>query len=86
MSEPGGPSERTERKTVKQWREARGLTQLQLAYQTGASLSTIASLESGRYVPRITLAQAVVQALGVSLDAVEWPTKDTSKKGRPVAA
>jgi transcriptional regulator with XRE-family HTH domain len=79
-------SQPVERKSVKEWREARGLTQLELAFRTQASLSAIQSLESGRNEPRIGLALAVARALSVGLDDIAWPDYPRpAKKDAPAA-
>jgi transcriptional regulator with XRE-family HTH domain len=63
----------TERKTMKQWREERGISQMEVARRTGASLAAIQGVESGRNEPRIGMAIRIAEALGVTLDQVEWP-------------
>jgi DNA-binding XRE family transcriptional regulator len=62
----------TEKRTLKEWRQAAGLTQMALAYQAGVGLSTIADCESGRRYPRIDNAEKIANALGLSIGDIEW--------------
>lgn len=61
------------RKTIRELRDKLGLTQQDLAYKLGISISTVASMENGRHEPRLELARRVAAVLGVSTDAIEWP-------------
>lgn len=71
-----------ERKTVKQLREERGWKQIDLAYHAGTSLSTISNIEARKQEPRIALAQRIADALGVSLDAVDWTATGVDRTHR----
>lgn len=53
---------------IKVWREYRGLTQTDLAKQVGVAQSTIALLESGKYVGSLALFDRLAQALNLDLD------------------
>ena len=54
---------------IKQYREARGLSQLQLAKRLGVDNSTVCSWESGRINPSLTMAVRLADELtGGSLD------------------
>ncbi len=55
-------------RTIKVWREYRGLTQTDLAKQVGVSQSTIALLESGKYVGTLALFNELAEALNLELD------------------
>jgi transcriptional regulator with XRE-family HTH domain len=69
-------------------REARGLTQVEVAKLTGLAQTSISSYESGRRVPRLDAARALAQTYGVSLqDFSEWPieVKDRAADDRSLA-
>lgn len=69
-------------KTLKEWREARGLRQLDLAYRVGVTPATIANWESARREPSASYLHMLAKALDVSMDEIdvsEWQAK-------PVAA
>ena len=53
--------------TVKQPREARKLTQSELAEQIGVSSKTVSKWETAKGLPDISLLQPLAQALGISL-------------------
>ena len=53
--------------TVKERREAAGLTQFELAYRAGVSLRALQNLEQGGGNPRLNTVSKVAAALGVSL-------------------
>ena len=61
-----------ERKTVRQLRQERGWTQLEVAYRVRASMSTIVNLETGKHQPRMDLAQRLAELFEVPLDAIAW--------------
>jgi ribosome-binding protein aMBF1 (putative translation factor) len=52
---------------LKQAREARSISQTQLAELVGTKQPAIARLESGRVTPRIDLLQKIANALGMKL-------------------
>jgi transcriptional regulator with XRE-family HTH domain len=60
-------------KTLAQWREARGLTQFQLAARSGASLSTVTGVEASRSEPRVSTAIKLAAVLGVHVEEIAWP-------------
>ena len=53
--------------TIKQLREARNLTQAELAEKIGVSSKTISKWETAKGLPDITLLQPLAQALGISV-------------------
>lgn len=53
--------------TVKQLREARKLTQAELAEKIGVSSKTVSKWETAKGLPDISLLQPLAQALGISL-------------------
>ena len=44
-----------------------------LAVQCGKTLSTIQATEAGHTVPGVDLAIAIAQALGVTVEEIDWP-------------
>jgi DNA-binding XRE family transcriptional regulator len=60
------------RKTVKEWREERELTQLELAIRAGLTPGTISNIETGRNQPRVAVAIQIAQALGVAVEQIQW--------------
>jgi len=61
------------RNRVRELREARGLTQAELAGRCGCTRQTIIMLEQEKYVPSLSLAFAVAAALGAAIPDVFWP-------------
>ena len=53
--------------TIKQLREARNMTQTELAERIGVSSKTISKWETAKGLPDITLLQPLAQALGISV-------------------
>ena len=53
--------------TIKKLREAKGITQLQLADKIGVSSKTVSKWETAKGLPDITLVEPLSQALGVSV-------------------
>ena len=56
--------------TLKEIREARGLTQAQLAETIGVSRKTINTVENGVYVPSTVIALKLAAALGEPVEAL----------------
>lgn len=61
-----------EKKTLREWRVARGITQQQLANEAGISLSTVTDAEAGRKTPQLRNAEKLAKALGVELGDIQW--------------
>jgi len=53
--------------TIKQLREARNMTQAELAQQIGVSSKTVSKWETAKGLPDISLLQPLAKALGISL-------------------
>jgi len=51
-------------------REARGLTQAELAARVGVTRQTLIAIEAGRYSPTLELAFQLARVFGVGLDDV----------------
>jgi transcriptional regulator with XRE-family HTH domain len=54
-------------RTVRTLRQARGLTQAQLADKSGVTREYIARLEAGRYDPSLSVIEKVAKALKVKV-------------------
>jgi len=57
-------------KTIRQLREEKGLTQLQLAVAVGVTPSTIYTWESGRSEPKVRQLRKIAELFGVSSDEI----------------
>jgi putative transcriptional regulator len=55
---------------VRELREAKGLTQEQLAKKMGVSRQTIISIESGRYNPSLILAHRIAREFGKYIEDI----------------
>ena len=55
---------------IREFREERGMTQQEMARQTGVSRQTIISLENGRYNPSILLAFRIARLFGQPLEEI----------------
>ena len=64
-------------KTIRELREERGWTQLELANRLGVTPSTIYSWERGRYEPTASKLRALARTFGVSMDVIALPESDT---------
>lgn len=54
--------------SIRAVREARGMTQAELARQIGVTRQTLIAIEQGRYSPTLELAFLIARAFGVGLD------------------
>lgn len=54
--------------SIRAVREARGMTQAELALQIGVTRQTLIAIEQGRYSPTLELAFLIARAFGVGLD------------------
>lgn len=55
---------------IREFREAQGWTQLQLANRTGLSRKTVNTVENGVFVPSVIVALKLARALGTSVEAL----------------
>ncbi len=62
---------------LKDIRSALGLTQADLAARAGVSRKTINTVENGVFVPSTTLALALAEALGTSVEALFYLKPET---------
>ncbi|HZX46672.1 MAG TPA: helix-turn-helix transcriptional regulator [Clostridia bacterium] len=62
---------------VRELREAKGLTQEQLAKKMGVSRQTIISIETGRYNPSLILAHGLAREFGKHIeDIFDFPNPE----------
>ena len=59
-------------KTIKELREERGWTQLQLGNKLGVTPVTVYNWERGRHVPTAAQVRALARAFGVSMDDIDF--------------
>lgn len=57
---------------LKEAREAKGLTQLQLAEAIGVSRKTVNTVENGVFVPSTLIALKLAEALGAPIEGLFW--------------
>lgn len=67
-------------KTIKQLREERGWTQLQLAIKIDSTPTTIFSWEHETYEPSATNLRKLARAFGVSMDEIEIPERVAGRR------
>lgn len=61
------------KRTLREWREVREMTPMELAYKAGVSLTTVLDVEQSRRSPSVITAQKIVAVLGISVADVRWP-------------
>ena len=59
-------------KTLKEWREARQVTQLDVAFGMGITPTTVANWETGRSEPKARHLRALADYLEVSMDDIDF--------------
>lgn len=65
-----------DRRTIRQWRLERGLTQHQLAKLVGVTHISIGNWENARYEPSARQLEALAAALGVCMDQIAFHRED----------
>lgn len=65
-------------KTIRELRNERGWTQLELAYKLGVTPLTVQNWERGKFEPTASKLRTIAQTFGVSMDdiALVEPKKD----------
>lgn len=63
---------RSEQRSLREWRVLRGMTQQQLAFATGLSISTVRDVELGRHEPSLGTARRIFRALNITLEQVAF--------------
>lgn len=59
-------------KTIRQLREERGETQLQLAIALGVTPATVYNWERGQFEPKASQLRAIARHYGVSMDDIDF--------------
>jgi len=59
-------------KTMREWREERGVTQLDIAFAIGVTPATVANWETGRSEPKARHLRALAEYLGVPMDDIDF--------------
>lgn len=72
--------------TIRQLREARGWTQLQLANEVGVTPSTIYNWESERFEPRASQLRVLARVFDVSMDSIEIKANPGETEPKKLAA
>lgn len=67
-------------KTIREWRNERGLTQLELANKVGVTPGTIYGWEHGKYEPKARQLRALATALEVPMEAIDLDIEDAPDK------
>lgn len=62
-------------RAIKEARESRQVTQVELAARVGTGQSSIARIESGRVIPKLDVLQRVASSLGMRLEVKFVPVK-----------
>lgn len=60
---------------IRDLREAKGMTQADLAADVDVARQTILAIEKGRYDPSLSLAFRIADAFGLTVDEVFRPTR-----------
>ena len=66
-----------ERKTVRELREANGITPVQVSAHMGVALATVYNWESGKHEPRASQLRALAELFGVRMEEIAIPGVDT---------
>jgi transcriptional regulator with XRE-family HTH domain len=72
--------ERCKVKTIRELREERGWSQAELAYRAEVSPSTVYNWEAGRFEPKASQLRRVAQALGASMDNIEFASDEGKER------
>ncbi len=63
-------------KTIRELREAAGLTQVQLAAKLDVTPGAVYGWESGRSEPRASQLRAIARLFGVSMDMIDFEVEE----------
>ncbi len=66
-------------RTIRDLREERGLSPVELAADLGVSLATIYNWETGKSEPRASMLREIAGALGVRMDDITFPATQHAK-------
>jgi len=59
-------------KTLKEWRDDRGVTQLEVAFALGITPATVANWEAGRSEPKARHLRALAEFLEVPMESLDF--------------
>lgn len=65
---------------VREYRQAKKLSQMSLAEQIGVARQTINLIENDKYNPSLDLCLKIAWSLGTDLNTLFWRDKDDDKK------
>jgi len=63
-------------KTIRELREGRGMSPVQLAAELNTSLATIYNWETGKYEPRASQLRAIARLFDVSMDDIAFEVEE----------
>lgn len=66
-------------KTIRDLREERGLSPVEMAADLGVSLATIYNWETGKSEPRASMLRDIAELLGVRMEEIYFPLRDAPK-------
>lgn len=66
-------------KTLKEWREDRHVTQLDVAYALEVTPTTVANWENGRSEPKARHLRALAEYLGVRMEDIDFGVLETKR-------
>ena len=72
-------------KTIRELREERGWTQLELAYKAGVTPATVSNWERGVFEPKASQLRALARLFGVSMDDVALINEQEVGQGKAAA-
>ncbi len=72
-------------RTIRELREERGWTQLELANKLGVTPATVYNWERGKYEPRASQFRAIALAFGVSMDDIALVEASEAAGGKAAA-
>ncbi len=68
-------------KTIRELRDEKGWTQLELANQLGVTPSTVYNWERGRFEPRLTQLRDLARVFGIRMDEIDFvPEAESATK------
>ncbi len=73
-------------KTIRELRQERGWTQLELANRLGVTPSAVYNWERGKFEPTASMFRRIARAFGVSMDEIALVGEDQADQGHDKAA
>ena len=72
-------------RTIRQLRERRGWTQLEVAHRLGVTPLTVSNWERGRHEPKASQLRALARLFEVSMDEIAFGTEGGEPEGKAAA-